>query len=381
MKLTYATAFDSGDIHKWSGLGFYYARMLREAGFVDFKCIDLSEKAFPMGTLHWLKDKFESKILGKEQPVVFTPEQSKSFARTIYGKIGDSTHILSPNTVTLAYLKKDLKKILYTDSTFDNLLSSYPNYFQLNKEAIAGADTLEGAAIANADLLIYTSQWAADSAIQKYRADPQKVFILPFGANLKSVPDKQEVTSIIQKRTEGDRVNLLFIGVQWERKGGDYAVEVTRRLNESGIPATLHIIGIRAIPAHLDNPFIINHGFISKNSEAGEKKVCQFLAQSSFLLLPSLADCTPVAFSEAAAFGLPCLASAVGGNTGVIKNGINGKTFPLEHFVEEAVTYITSLVGTKKKYEELCFSSFETYCNELNWSVTGSKFFKLINSL
>ena len=97
--------------------------------------------------------------------------------------------------------------------------------------------------------------------------------------------------------------------------------------------------------------------------------------------MPSLADCTPVAFSEANAFGLPCLASNVGGHTSVIKNGINGNTFVHPNFVEDSVKYIVDLVQTEDAYQDLCFSSYNEYLTELNWKSTGAKIFKLINSM
>ncbi len=110
-------------------------------------------------------------------------------------------------------------------------------------------------------------------------------------------------------------------------------------------------------------------------------KLGKLIFKSDFLILPSLADCTPVVFSEANAFGVPCLASQVGGHTSIIKDGINGKTFQHPNFVENSVKYISDLVQCKNCYEDLCFSSYNQYLNELNWKSTGTKIFKLINSI
>ncbi len=281
----------------------------------------------------------------------------------------------------LAHLKKDLRKILYTDSTLNNLLHFYPNYCCLKNDDIQKAQELEHQAIEVSDLLIYTSKWAAESAIKVYNAEAEKVFIVPFGANLKFVPDVQELKLIIKKRNIAEQVNLLFIGIDWERKGGEYAVQVTRKLNALGIRTILHVAGIRFLPTNLNKEFIIDHGFISKRTVKSELKLFKLISQSDFLLLPSLADCTPVVFSGANAFGVPCLASNVGGHTSIIKNGINGKTFSHVDFVENSVKFITDLIQTKNAYQELCFSSYNKYLNELNWKSTGAKIFKLINSI
>ena len=40
-----------------------------------------------------------------------------------------------------------------------------------------------------------------------------------------------------------DRCRLLFVGIGWERKGGDVAVEVARLLNDRGLPTELTMLG------------------------------------------------------------------------------------------------------------------------------------------
>ncbi len=380
MKLIFATEFDSTDIQNWSGLGFYYSKMLREAGFTDLHCLNVDQQNNLIKLTHSLKTKYNM-LLGKRGTTLLDITQSKLFAQRIYNQIGDTTHVLSAKTAILAHLKKDLRKILYTDSTLDNLLNFYQNYNLLSENVIAQAQELEFLAVKNSNLLIYTSQWAADSAIHKYEANPQKVFIVPFGANLRFAPNHKELKSIVEKRDLKKHVNLLFVGVEWDRKGGEYAVKIAEKLNDVGINTTLHIVGIRNFPSHLKTQFIINHGFISKRTINGEKKLCNLIANSDFLVLPSLADCTPIVLSEANAFGVPCLVSEVGGNLSIIKSGINGKTFPLSNFVEDCTNYIIKLRSNKSDYEELCFSSYNEYEKELNWKSTGSKIFKLINSI
>ncbi len=263
MELAYATSFNSEDIRNWSGLGVYYEKMLRASGFADLNCLNLHKKPLFNGTISLCKKKIFSNLLGHEVSPIFNISQSKTFAKIIENKIGKGTHILSPNTVILAHLKKDLKKILYTDSTLDNLLHFYSNYCNLLHEAVLEAQESEHLTIENSDLLIYTSQWAADSAIKNYKADAKKVFIVPFGANLGFTPSYEELKSIVGKKNITKHINLLFIGVEWKRKGGEYAIQVTRKLNQMGISTTLHIAGIRNLASYVDEKFVVDHGFIS----------------------------------------------------------------------------------------------------------------------
>ncbi len=97
--------------------------------------------------------------------------------------------------------------------------------------------------------------------------------------------------------------------------------------------------------------------------------------------MPSIADCTPVSFSEANAFGLPCLVTNVGGHGSIIENEINGMIYELNDFVEKSVNYIVNLREKENEYHKLCFSSFKKYTEELNWDVIGNKISKLIKSI
>lgn len=378
MKIIYATDINAANIHNWSGLGCYYEKMLEQAG-CDVTVIDKSDLPHPF--FYKLKKHLIKNLQHKLYSPRFSVAVSKHYAKCIHGKVVSGSSILSPNTAVLAYLKKDLKKILYADATFDSLLHLYPKYRAFTPQCLSEGQVIDQEAIANSNLLIYTSQWAADSAINYYGADPAKVFIVPFGANLDRLPSFEEVKSCITDRVRNSHINLLFLGIDWVRKGGDYALQVVTRLNEAGFPATLHIVGATNLPQNINPQFMVNHKYISKAIVEGQRQISALLESSHFLLLPTLADCTPVACSEANAFGVPCLTSDVGGLKSIIKNGINGHTFPHQNFVADTVQYIISLMESKSTYRELCCSSYHIYATELNWKSVGRKIVQLIKGL
>ena len=378
MKLVYATDFDSKNILNWSGLGVYYGKMLNQARFeLDF----LSDLALPNPLFHFFKKHYTKRLWGKTYSPKFNAEVSKNYAKIIHSKVKSGTHVFSPNTVVLANLDKSLKTILYADATLESLSKFYTKYSRFTKACLEDGKQIDQLAIDNSDILIYTSAWAANSAINDYNADPSKIFIVPFGANLDFTPDTDEAKQIIKKREIHTHINLLFLGVDWERKGGDYALKVTDTLNEAGIPATLHIAGIKNLSSKINRRYIINHGYISKATIAGQKRLSAIIAASNFLILPSLADCTPVSFSEANAFGVPCLVSNVGGHKSIIENGVNGMVNQHSEFVVNSVNYILTLRENDNAYQQLCSSSYEKYRTELNWKTSGEKISKLIKSI
>jgi glycosyltransferase involved in cell wall biosynthesis len=378
MKLIYATDINADNIHNWSGLSWYYRHMLEQAG-CEVSVLDRTE--MPPPVYFKLKMRLLNNVLHRQYSQRFSNKISRYYAKKIQEKAAPGSVILSPNTVVLADLKGNYKKVLYADATFNSLLHLYPKYRRFTAECLREGEEIDRRAIKNADLLIYTSKWAADSAISHYGADPSKVFMVPFGANLDKLPTLEVVKNNITERIKSKHINLFFLGIDWIRKGGDYALRVATKLNELGYPATLHIAGVNDLPAHTNQEFIVNHGFISKATPEGQQALGKLLATSHFLILPTLADCTPVACSEASAFGVPCITSDVGGLKSVIMDNVNGHTFPLRNFVDEAVNYILHMTEQRNDYKALCCSSYHMFATELNWKSVGQKIVELIKTI
>jgi len=131
---------------------------------------------------------------------------------------------------------------LWTDATFAQMVGLYPEFQRLTTATIENGNRLERLALSRASVAIYASDWAAQSAIRDYGADPAKIRVIPFGANLPVARTDLEIDSIIANRL-GDLCRLLFVGVDWKRKGGDVALRVTKQLNDRGIRAELTIVG------------------------------------------------------------------------------------------------------------------------------------------
>jgi glycosyltransferase involved in cell wall biosynthesis len=280
----------------------------------------------------------------------------------------------------MALLEHTKPRAFYTDSTFAGILGFYKDFSNLSAKSIQDGNYLEQKALDTASLAIYSSEWAASSAIKDYNADPAKVKVVPFGANLEGAPVYAEIRSIIRKRPETE-CNLLFLGVDWERKGGNLALEIAADLNKRGLKTTLHIVGIDKYPSEAQPPYVRLHGRISKNSEAGNKKIRELLENSHFLILPTMADCTPIVFSEANSFGLPCISTTVGGIQTIIKNGQNGQLFTLTDTPGRYADYIESLFANNSQYEELCLASYHEFESRLNWNTAGKTITQFLRQL
>jgi glycosyltransferase involved in cell wall biosynthesis len=237
---------------------------------------------------------------------------------------------------------------------------------------------MEQAALSNCRLAIYSSQWAAETAISNYDVDETKVKVVPFGANLSRSPISGEILEAITHRNV-DACRLLFVGVDWIRKGGEAACAVAAVLNQRGINTELHVVGCE--PPSPRPHFVKAHGYLSKKNQQQDGLLYDLYKTSHFLILPTKAECAAMVVAEASAYGLPAITTNVGGMRTVVGDGINGHTFGSASFCQESVDYIAGTLSSKERYRQLCLSSLNEYASRLNWRSAGRSVASLIAAL
>ena len=321
------------------------------------------------------------RAIGKTFSLDRDPSVAKSYASQVQSRLSPNTDVIfSPGSIPIAYLETQKPKVFFTDATFAGMIGFYDYASNFCKETIKHGNELEQKAISSSELIIYASEWAAKTAIENYSVESSKIKVVPFGANLTTNRNLEEIKYLVKNRSRSP-LDLLFIGVDWNRKGGDLALKIATELNDRGVKTNLHVAGLDKIPIDSFPDFLINHGFISKSTEAGRNKLDNLFSKSHFLLVPSVAEAYGLVFCEASSFGLPSISTNVGGITTVINDGVNGKTFSLNSNVGEWCDYILSSFSDEKTYSSLCFSSFGEYENRLNWDVSGQKIVDLINDI
>ena len=217
------------------------------------------------------------------------------------------------------------------------MIDFYPEFTNLCEETLRNGRQMEQAALSSCRLAIFASEWAAKTAVENYNVDNSKVKVVPFGANLAPIPDADKVQRAIASRGSGV-CKLLFVGVDWHRKGGDKALAVTSMLNQRGLKAELHVVG--CTPPSLLPGSSRTYGYLSKNNDKQKELLSRLYLESDFLILPSEAESFGIVIAEANAFGLPALTTNVGGIGTVVRNGKNGRAFEARCFVQECTEYI-----------------------------------------
>jgi len=229
-------------------------------------------------------------------------------------------------------------------------------------------------------LAIYASDWAGEAAVNYYKIDPKKIKIVPFGANFSTNRSMVEIKNIINRRSSS-KCKILFLGVDWYRKGGDIVLEAVKLLNKEGLKTELAVVGCSPVSSEPLPNFVKPFGFIDKSSPEGITKLNSLLVGSHFLFVPSIAEAYGVVYCEANSFGVPAIATNTGGIPTVIKDGINGMKFGLNAKPSEYAAYILDCFNNFNTYKELARSSFNEYESRLNWKVSGAKIKSLLKEL
>lgn len=256
----------------------------------------------------------------------------------------------------LFFLNPTVPVCYLSDATVKLIAQTY------NQKTHAKHAQEESFAIAKATKLIYSSHWAAKSAITDYRADPSKLSIVPFGANIEKAP---EIEAILEK-CYNSRCRLLFIGADWKRKGGQIAIDTLLSLLALDIDAELVILGC-VPPGNYQHPRLTVIPWLNKNRSQDRKIFNQLLLNSHFLLLPTRADCSPIVLCEASAYGIPAITTDVGGIPDIIEPERNGFMLPSTATGKDYAAIIADCFMDKDRYYQLVKNARQEYETRLNW--------------
>jgi glycosyltransferase involved in cell wall biosynthesis len=372
MKIAYVAVDDILNKKSWNkhlqgrcAAAYYISQhLIDESTSINYIC-PLEKKFAALTRAKW---SFYRYFLKKDYYRWAEPLIIRNYARQIEKKLKlDTDIVLCPeNIVPIADLECKQPIVLWTDATLSSLINFYRHMENLCDENIKNIYKMEASALERCQLIIYTSEWAAQSAINTYGISSAKIKVIPYGANLDSHRNWEDIEGIVNSK-QRTICKLLFIGVDWIRKGGDVALKIAQELNNAGLKTELTVVGCQPITHQPLPEFVRVIEFLDKSQPEGLEKMNKLFTESHFLILPTIADCSPHVFAEANSFGLPSLTTNVGGISTIVKDEINGKVFSLEASIDEYCNYITSMMAHYHEYQKLALSSFREYQERLNW--------------
>jgi glycosyltransferase involved in cell wall biosynthesis len=361
-RIAYLTSADARDRRAWSGIHYSMAEALqRHCGDVHH----VGPVASPVS--RWLEraDRALTRVARRRYNTVHSILLSLSVGRRLARRLAEARPdviFASVASTEIATLATRVPIVYGSDGTFALLHDYYPWLSNLSRVSVWEGNWIERRAIARARAVVYSTQWAAASAVRDYHAAPRKIHVIPYGANVTDVPSRGEALARRRPRT----VRMLFLGVDWERKGGGIALETLEALGRLGVPADLTVCGC-APPPGATHPRLRVVPFLDKNVERDRKEFARLLLESDLLLVPTRADCSPIVFCEASAFGLPVISTDTGGVSGVVRDGETGYLLPPSARGADYAARIAALLERDGEYEALVRSSRAAFEERLNW--------------
>lgn len=280
------------------------------------------------------------------------------------------------NSAITAELGQWFPVIHVSDTTFDLMRTFYATFSRLGAASLASGEAIERAAISNSCFTTVSSPWAARSVCDHYGKPSADVRTISWGCNIPDIP----VADVAPDPQTDQPCRLLFIGLDWERKGGDIVVETAAILHDAGFSCYFDLVG--ALPeAAVEASNITLHGLLKKSDPAQFDKLLGLLRGASILFLPTRQDCTPMVFAEANALGVPALASDVGGVSGVITHGENGLLLPTGATATDFAKAIIALWDDRPRYLAMRKTARAAYDDRLNWRAWAKGMAQMIGEL
>ena len=166
--------------------------------------------------------------------------------------------------------------------------------------------------------MIFTmSEHLRMSFIDDFNVAPERVKAIGAGMNLERLPDRTPDKDYSRKE-------VLFIGVEFARKGGWELLQAFKNVRQRLPASRLHLVGPRTldIPAELSEG-VQYHGFLQKSNADDHVKLTQLFRNCSLFVMPSLYEPFGIAPLEAMVYQMPCL---VTNGWGLKESVVRGQT-------------------------------------------------------
>ena len=367
-RIGYVTATDSLDRRSWSGIHYFMSRALqRNCGEV----CHLGPLNPPTRRLLAMFARKVQRLTGRVYNPLHTFLLARSYARLVERRVTAARCdvVFAPaGSTEIALVGLSVPIVYLSDATFALMHNYYPSFSNLLSVSAWEGNRIERRAIRNSSIAIFATEWAAESARRDYGADPAKTHVIPFGANLEEVPNREDALG--RRRSSGCR--MLFVGADWKRKGGDIAFDTLIALEKRGVMAELVVCGCRP-PEGLEHPRVTVIPFLDKSEPAQRVRLTRLLSSADFFVLPTRAECSGIVFCEANAFGLPVIATDTGGTSCVVEDGRSGALLPLSAGAEDYADRILALSRDESQYRTLVEGGRSAFDARLNWDAWGER--------
>lgn len=326
---------------------------------------DLVSKKDILNFFHCLKEYGTDIFLGKRSistaTYLRTPYIVNKIEKNILKKLADRQYAFTFQTQSLFNASiPGIPHFVYTDHTHLASLQ-YPAYDPRDLPCQA-LIKLEKQVYQNATVNFTMSSNISKSMVEDYSCSPEKISCVYCGANAQVQED--------ELFTE-DRYfykNILFVGKDWERKGGPLLAEAFKSVLNDHPDATLTIVGCTP-DLNLPNCNIVG--------EVPLLDVKEYFKQASVFCLPTKIEPFGIVFLEAMACKLPVIASNIGAIPEFVIENKNGYMVDPNNS-QQLAQRIIELISSPEKCKAFGEYGYNFFWNRYTWEKTGVRIRKSI---
>ncbi|MEM1436665.1 MAG: glycosyltransferase family 4 protein [Pseudomonadota bacterium] len=173
---------------------------------------------------------------------------------------------------------------------------------------------------ANRGVFVF-SEFVKRSLVHDYGVDPERVTVVHSGVSI-------EETELSDQPAPGkfERPKVLFIGRDFERKGGPEVLAAFAEVKKQIPDATLVIAGCSPKIAQPDVRVL---GFIDQRTIENQQRILNLYREASLYVMPSHFEPFGIPFCEAMLFHTPCIGTETNAIPEMVKNDVTGYVVPV----------------------------------------------------
>lgn len=214
--------------------------------------------------------------------------------------------------------------------------------------------------IATAKHIFAISEWTKRSIVNDLGVDEQNVTVIYAGSNLnaKAAPDFRRSSK-----------SILFVGIDWERKGGPILIEAFKLVRQRVPSANLRIVGCSP---EITEPGVQIVGFLDSRDTSQKKSLLNEFLSASCFCLPTLFDPFPNVLIEAGSVGLPAIAFDNGSRREVIVDEVTGVLAKRET-ASELAEAIVDVIKNDDRCAAMGKAAWTHINSNFTWDIVVSK--------
>lgn len=196
---------------------------------------------------------------------------------------------------------------------------------------------------------------ARDSLLGDYEISAERVTIVGGGPILDAMPVEEPLAQT---------PTVLFIGRDFERKGGPQLLEAFCGVRAEIPGATLHLVGVEH---RIEAPGVVVHGKITDRA-----RLAEMYRSARVFCLPSRYEPYGLVLLEAMSHGVPCVGTRVQAVPEILGHGSRGRLVePGE--VRQLTAALTSLLLDRQAAQKLGLAGRRAIETELNWDRVATR--------